>query len=171
MQTGIHEFDPRKATQMALGTARLRLESNYSPVDRVIFCTYENSDYEIYKDLIFAVFFPGSKCHLTGSHMKEGPNNDSVANIKNIENHNKLVQNIYGLQIYPNTAQKSKSESESEIKQISRKVDFNIVKDPNIPIGLKNCNEKVCFFNSVIHILHSLLIFRNVINYDCLQKE
>ena len=51
-----------------------------------------------------------SKCHLTSNHMKESPNNNCVANIKNIENHNKLVQNISGLQIYPNTAQNSKSE-------------------------------------------------------------
>ena len=32
-----------------------------------------------------------------------------LANVKNIENHNKLVQNISGLQIYPYIAQKNKS--------------------------------------------------------------
>ena len=110
IQTGIPGFDPRKAAEMALITARLWLESNYSSIECVIFCTYEYSYYEIYKDVMYTLYFPVSKCHLTSNHMKESPNNNCVANIKNIENHNKLVQNISGLQIYPNTAQNSKSE-------------------------------------------------------------
>ena len=47
IRTGIPGFDPRKAAKMALSTARLWLKSNYSSVDRVIFCAYENSDCEI----------------------------------------------------------------------------------------------------------------------------
>ena len=87
-------FDPRKAAEMALDTARLWLESNRSSADHVTFCTFENSDYEIYKDLISTVFIPVSKRHLTGNNMKECPNDNCVANVRNIENHNKLVQNI-----------------------------------------------------------------------------
>ena len=60
------------------------------------------------------VYSPVSKCHLTGNHIKKCSNNNCVENVKNIENHNKLVQNISGLQIYPNTVQKSKSESPRE---------------------------------------------------------
>ena len=110
IQTGILGFDPRKAAEMAFSTARLWLESNHSSIECVIFCTYENSYYEIYKDVMSTLYFPVSKRHFTSNHMKESPNNNCVANIKNIGNHNKLVQNIPGLQIYPNTAQKSKSE-------------------------------------------------------------
>ena len=55
------------------------------------------------------VYFPVSKRHSTDNHMKENPNNNCVANVKNIENHNKLVQNIPGLQIYPYITQKCKS--------------------------------------------------------------
>ena len=49
-------FDPRKAAEMARTTVRLCLESNHSSIDHVIFCTYENTDYEIYKDLMCTVY-------------------------------------------------------------------------------------------------------------------
>ena len=49
---------------MALATA-FGLESSHSSVDRVIFCTYENAHYEIYKDLMPNVYFPVSKYHFT----------------------------------------------------------------------------------------------------------
>ena len=55
------------------------------------------------------VYFPVSERQLTDKNMKESPINKRLANVKNIENHNKLVQNISGLQIYPYIAQKSKS--------------------------------------------------------------
>ena len=45
-------FDPREAAKMALATVRFWLESNHSSIDCVILCTYENANYEIYKDLI-----------------------------------------------------------------------------------------------------------------------
>lgn len=60
------------------------------------------------------VYFPVSERQLTDKNMKESPINKRLANVKNIENHNKLVQNILGLQIYSNTTQKSKSESPRE---------------------------------------------------------
>ena len=52
---GIPGFDPRKADKMALATVRLLLESNHSSIEQAIFCTYENADYEIYKDLMSTV--------------------------------------------------------------------------------------------------------------------
>ena len=45
----------------------------------------------------------------------------------------------------------------------SRDVDFNVTRDPNIPLGLINQGENVCFFNSVIQVLYSLPIFRDYI--------
>ena len=55
------------------------------------------------------------------------------------------------------------------IKQ--KTVDFNIssnirdtnVRDPNIPLGLLNNGENVCFFNSVIQSLYSITAFRDYI--------
>ena len=58
IENGIREFDQRKAAEIALATVwqlsgnclatvRLWLESNHSSADRIIFCTYENADYEL----------------------------------------------------------------------------------------------------------------------------
>ena len=74
--TGISGFDQTKAAEVALATVRLWLESSHSFVYRVIFCIYENADYEIYKDLMSTVYFPVSKNHLTDNYMKE--NSDKV---------------------------------------------------------------------------------------------
>ena len=53
--------------------------------------------------------------------------------MKSDEINNKLGQNLSRLQIYLNFAQNSESESLAErSKRISRKVDFNIIRDPNI---------------------------------------
>ena len=41
---GIPGFDPRKAAKMTLTTVRSLLESYYTSIDHVIFCTYENAD-------------------------------------------------------------------------------------------------------------------------------
>ena len=56
-------FDQRKAAEVALATVRLWLESNHSSVYRVIFCTYKNVDYKIYKDLMSTVYLPLSKVY------------------------------------------------------------------------------------------------------------
>ena len=79
--TGISEFDQKKAAEVALATVRLWLESNHSSVDCVIFCTCENADYEIYKDLMSTVYFPVSRIQLTGNYMKKNLK-DYVVNVK-----------------------------------------------------------------------------------------
>ena len=161
---GVPGFDPRKAAKMVLATVRLWLESNHSSVDHVTFCTRENADYEIYKDPVSTVYFPVSNYHLTNIYMKENPNTDFVVNWKSVEISNELGESLPGLQIYPNFAQNRESESLGErSKRINSKVDFNIIRDPNIPLGLINYEENVCFFNSAIHVLYSLLVCRNYI--------
>ena len=47
----------------------------------------------------------------------------------------------------------------------SSDIDFNVtyIRDPNIPLGLMNQGENVCFFNSVIQILYTLPAFREFI--------
>ena len=131
---GIPGFDPREAAKMALATVRLWLESNHSSIDHVIFCANENTDYEIYKDLMPTVYFFQSKYHLTNINMKESSNTDCVVNKKSVEISNELGQSLLGVQIYPNFGQNSKSEYfAGKSKRISSKVDFNIIRDPNIP--------------------------------------
>ena len=150
---------------MALATVILWLESNHSSIDHVIFCTFENADYEIYKDLMGNVYFPVSKYHLTNIYMKENSNTDCVANVNSVEISNELGKALPGLQIYPNFAQDSEPESlAGRSKRISSKTDFNVIRDPNIPLGLINYEENICFFNSVIKVLYSLLVFRDYIN-------
>ena len=69
------------------------------------------------------VYFLVSKYHLTTIYMKENSNTDCVVNMKNA----KKSQNLSALQVYPNFAQNSKSESLAErFKRIIRKVDFNV---------------------------------------------
>ena len=157
---GICGFDQVKAAEIALAPVRLWLESNHSSVDRVIFCTHENANYEICKYLMSTVYFPVSKIHLTLYYIKKSSNNDFVVNVKNFEISDEPGQNLSGWQIYPST----ESPKESS-KRISEKVDFNVVKDPNIPLGLINYGENVCFFNSVIQVLYCLPLFR-----DCMNK-
>ena len=152
---GISGFDPREAAKMALGIVRLWLELNHSSIDCVIFCTHENAEYEIYKDLLSTVYFPVSKYHLT----------DSVVNVKSNEISNKQGQNLSGLQICPNLARNSESESVAETsKRISMKLDFSVIIDQNILLGVMNYGINFCFFNSVIEVLYSLPLFRDYIN-------
>ena len=68
------------------------------------------------------------------------------------------------LQIYPNFAQNGESESlAGRSKRINSKVDFNVIKDPNILLGLINYGENVCFFSSVIQVLYFLPVVRDYI--------
>ena len=78
---------------------------------------------------------------------------------------NELGQSLPGLQIYPNFVQNGESESLTvRSKRISCKVDFNVITDPNIPLGLKNFGANVCYFSCVIQVLYSLPVFRDYIN-------
>ena len=75
-----------------------------------------------------------SKYHLTNINMKESSNTDCVVNKKSVEISNELGQSLLGVQIYPNFGQNSEPESfTGGSKRISGKVDFNIIRDPNIP--------------------------------------
>ena len=98
------------------------------------------------------VYFPVSKYHLTNIYMKESSNTDCVVNVRSVEISNELGQSVAGVQVYPNFTQ-----------NISSKVDFNGIRDPNIPLALINYRENFCFFNSVIQVLYSLLVFRDYI--------
>ena len=102
------------------------------------------------------VYFPVLKCHLSNIYTKENSNTDCVVNVKSVEISNELGQSLPGLQIYQSLTGRS--------KRISSKVDFNVIRDPNIPLDLKSYGGNVCFFNPVIQVLHSLVVFRDYIN-------
>ena len=104
------------------------------------------------------------KDHFTNIYVEENSNTDCVVNVKSVEISNKLGHTLPGLQIYPNFAENSESESLARSsKRISGKVDFNFIRHPNIPLGLINYAENSCFFNSIIQVLHSLPVFGDYI--------
>ena len=73
-------------------------------------------------------------------------------------------QSLPGLQICLNLAENNGSESlAGRSKRISSKVDFKVIRDLNIALGLLDHGENVCFFNSVIQVLHYLPVFRDYI--------
>ena len=91
--------------------------------------------------------------------MKENLDKDYVVNVKNVEISDESGEKILGWQIYPST----KASGES-FERISGKVDFNVVRDSNILLGLIIYGENVCFFNSVMQVLYCLPLFRDYIN-------
>ena len=110
------------------------------------------------------VYFSVSKYHLPNTCVKENSNTDCVMNVKSVEISNKLGPGLPGLQIYPNFAQNSESGSRvGRSERISSKIDFSVLRDPNIPLDLINYGENVCFFNSVIQILYFLPVFRDYV--------
>ena len=112
-----------EATRPGLSDEYKRFLVIMQSIDQAIFCTYENADYDIYKDLMSTVYFPASKYHLTNIFMKENSNTDCVVNMKSAEK----SENLSALQVYPNFSQNKKSESLAErFKIISRNVDFNV---------------------------------------------
>ena len=80
-------------------------------------------------------------------------------NVKNAEISDELGENLSGWQIYPSTESPGES-----FERISGKIDFNVVIDSSIILGLINYGENVCFFNSVIQVLYCLPLFRDNIN-------
>ena len=76
--------------------------------------------------------------------MKENSNIDCVVNVESIEISNELElgQCLPGLQIYPNFVENSESESlAGRSERISSKKDSSVIRDPNIPLGLKNMGK------------------------------
>ena len=129
------------------------------------FCANEKADYEIYEELMSTVYFLVSKYHLININMKESSNTYLVVNKKSVEINNELGQSLLGVQIYPN------SESESFVgrsKKISSKVDFNINRDPNIPLLGKMCASLTLSCKSYILYQYLEIILTN---YDHLSKE
>ena len=57
ISTGLFNFPNRKAAHIAINTVRRWLEVNSSHIEQIIFCTYEEDDFQIYKELM-PEYFP-----------------------------------------------------------------------------------------------------------------
>ena len=95
-------------------------------------------------------------------YMKENLNTDCVVNVKSAEISYELDQNLSGLQIYPNVVKNSESVSlaAKRSSRISWKVDFSVLRYPNIPLGLITMGK---MFAS------STLPYKSCVLYHCLE--
>ena len=94
---------------------------------------------------------------IADSYMKKNLNKDCGVNVKNVEISDELGQKLSGWYIYRSTESIGASTKIISVKNI----DFNVLSDPNILLGLINYGENVCFFNSVIQVLHCLPSYRD----------
>ena len=60
ISAGIFKYPNEEAAHVALSVVRDWLEKNNSCVDRIIFCTFEKKDFEIYKKLMANIYFPNA---------------------------------------------------------------------------------------------------------------
>ena len=181
--TGIFKFDRNKAAEIALSTTRNWIESNHVYIDRVIFCTYENDDFNKYKELM-PTYFPVLNNHLT-DNIDVITGNEYLTSATNVEISPEL-DDLSKLPMMNSPSSREKTPKKGRVKKStsfretpSKKkpvadrtidIEFNTspllitnVRDPNNPLGLINEGVNVCFFNSVVQVLYSLPLFRNYI--------
>ena len=148
ISTGLFKFPNRKAAQIALYSVRKWMENNYSQIDQVVFCTYEDHDFDIYQELM-CEYFPVS------SQIVQTENRKLENELSSIEQNNSTVieNNSPGYEasnIMRNIPVAPLNYSESNEA---------ITLTENVPVPLKN-RENVCFFNSVVQVFYSLIHFR-----------
>ena len=78
--------------------------------------------------------------------MKQNSNTDCTVNVKNVAISDELGQNL----------SRSTESPGASSKRINGKVHFNVVRNPNIPLGRISYGENVCFFNSLIQVFYCL---------------
>ena len=71
ISTGIFKFPNRNAAQIAIHTVRTWLEVNSSHIEQIIFCTYEDEDFQIYKELMPEYFPISDESTLVDKLIKE----------------------------------------------------------------------------------------------------
>ena len=160
--TGIFKFDQYEAANIALNTVRVWLESNHESIERVIFCTYTNKDYDIYKNLM-STYFPdtpdcfsgtkGDEMKPCSSNVKETPCTPEKANEINDDidfDTDRTNDNVPSIDLtsMPFSDRLDCLETSSTQRWIVR-----------TPAKLKNTNN-VCFFNSVAQVFYSIPSFR-----------
>ena len=63
ISTGIFKYDNRDAATVAISTVHSWLERNHESIDKIIFCTYEEKDYNIYNEVLSKYFPEGNEKH------------------------------------------------------------------------------------------------------------
>ena len=132
ISTGIYEYPNREAANIAFETVILWLEKNGKSVEKIIFCTWETNDFEIYSELLGRYIGKETENCNVLLDIDEQPSEHAI-NSK-LTSDDTLSHSL----IHANT---------TELRE-------------HVPVALKNSGENACFFNSVAQVLYSLLQFR-----------
>ena len=88
ISTGIFNFPNRDAAHIALKAARSWLETYHSAIEQIIFCTYDDEDWDIYLQLI-PEYFPVSHTTVPATDILEDKDDDQSSH-SIISHHNAL---------------------------------------------------------------------------------
>jgi O-acetyl-ADP-ribose deacetylase (regulator of RNase III) len=144
ISTGIYEYPRKEAAEIAFESVTKFLETYHQSVEKIIFCTFYKEDFDKYMKLKNGNNPRGTNIvNNTRNEPSSSINVDPVTNTTTAYENN-LVNNL------PAT----------EIINIAEKV----------PVPLRN-TENVCFFNSVVQVLFSLIPFRERIFSDLVDNH
>ena len=139
ISTGIFKFPNDKAAQIALKTVRSWLERYHSEIEQIVFCTYLDKDFDIYLG-IMPEYFPAVDEPITMPDITN-MDNEPLVNSASLDSH-----------IVAGTDNAGSSNSMDVHTN-----NFTVSINKPFPIRLENKNANVCFFNSLVQILYSLL--------------
>ena len=143
ISTGIYEYPNKDAAELAFDTVTSWLKDNQQSVEKIIFCTYELDDYNLYNDLM-----KKNECILLPSCSTRKPS-------EHTDN---------------NTIEMADSSIDFSTNRDNIPIAENTAVAENIPVALQNSGHNVCFFNSAVQVLYSLLSFRTHINNTTLNN-
>jgi hypothetical protein len=153
ISTGIFNFPNRKAADIALNTVRTWLEVNSSHIEQIIFCTYEDNDFQIYKELL-PEYFP-----VSDESKNIAINPTAVIELENLPSSSTSTQTLTSarksnLKISNDSTLDERTSTVADNVNVSDAVTDDIV-NRKFPVQLEN-EANVCFFNSICQIFYSI---------------
>ena len=144
ISTGIYGYPRKDAASVAFQTVVSWLEKNHESVEKIIFCTNQKEDFDIYNEL----------------HKTFKENNGQVSILPEItQAANEMSKEVLKSKLEKTSSIPNKSQSSRSVNKITTdKILRPLCK--NRPVPLENNKENICFFNSVLQVLYSTLPFR-----------
>ena len=168
ISTGVYEYPKEPAANIAFETVTSWLEKNHHSVEMITFCTYEKEDSEIYNHLLNRYLI---------SHQVIGDDKkiDQVTPSNEIEiaepmnstqcTDTNTVHDEVSTTREDNAGTKNDivddiiEHTSNSVVTINDSVDGSFLTE-QVPVTLRNSGENICFLNSVVQVLYSLLPFR-----------
>ena len=144
ISTGIYQYDSKEAANIALTTVRSWLEINHQSVEKIIFCTWDDKDYDNYRKWLDENL---PKDNITYKKQEILPSVDENETIKS----DVIVTPI----LSENLIEPVASTSSSDINNNDDVPVCNDIVDRKFPVKLEN-EANVCFFNSICQIFYSI---------------